>query len=473
MPSDSVCDFLVAGPMARLRALKSGNEPPGLEDLLGRNALSEYRALASELDESHLGVEHPKNLVFVPGVMGSLLMSKTKGGIWWIDVRTRHHIEDLALSHDGTSDASSDHAIVPVTTDPSYEAFLVAVLKSRFGHEVFPYDWRKPLGQSAAALRDLIHRLHAQNGGAPVHLVGHSMGGLMIRTTLMLFGEDLWPKVGRIVFIGTPNFGSPAIAGYLKNHLWGFELLAILGLYLGRATFRSLRGVLSMLPAPPGIYPGTRDGDDHPCANFDLYDARDWGLDLEPVELELLQNSLDAAAANHRALSGAHDRLHQEFKERMAVIAGVGFKTLFRIEYERRFFGLWNHAAKITDRDPGDPHREGDGRVPVASARLSDVATYYARAVHGGMPNVPAIYRGVFQLLAGERPDLAASLDEALSGHLGSGDSSATPALDGTHRTRADDDAGIWTEAEPPDPDRTEALLAEGKVPDFFWARIL
>ena len=79
--------------------------------------------------------------------------------------------------------------------------------------------------------------------------------------------------MGRIVFIGTPHYGSTSIAGYLKNHLWGWEEVAVLAMFLSRETFRSLRGVLSLLPAPKGIYPGTRHGEDHPCANFDMYDA--------------------------------------------------------------------------------------------------------------------------------------------------------------------------------------------------------
>lgn len=81
------------------------------------------------------------------------------------------------------------------------------------GHEVFPYDWRKPLSASAASLRDLIIRTFETDGNEPVHPVGHSMGGLMIRTTIMLHGDELWTKPGRIVFIGTPHYGSPAIAG--------------------------------------------------------------------------------------------------------------------------------------------------------------------------------------------------------------------------------------------------------------------
>ena len=114
----------------------------------------------------------------------------------------------------------------------------------------FPYDWRKPLVASAGLLRDLI--LKASKDYQPVHLIGHSMGGLMIRTALMLHGDELWPKVGRIVFIATPHYGSPSIAGYLKNHLWGFEQLALVGAFISRETFRSLWGVLSLMPAPAG-----------------------------------------------------------------------------------------------------------------------------------------------------------------------------------------------------------------------------
>ena len=84
---------------------------------------------------------------------------------------------------------------------------------------------------------------------------------MMVRATLLQYGAELWPKLGRIVFIATPHYGATAIAGYLKNHFWGTELMALLGLYLSRETLRSLWGVLGLLPAPLGVYPGTR-GDD-------------------------------------------------------------------------------------------------------------------------------------------------------------------------------------------------------------------
>jgi pimeloyl-ACP methyl ester carboxylesterase len=490
MADDTVTAFLNAPTEQRLRMAMDARHAADLTGYLGPEAYAEYLRLAERLDEDHLGVTTAKNLVFVPGVMGSTLQSRTKGGVWWVDVRTRKHIEDLRLAPDGETDADPDNDVGPGTTDPSYEPFLTAVLaQDDLGHVLFPYDWRKSLRHSAGRLRDLVARVFEENGGRPVHLVAHSMGGLMVRTALMLHGDELWPRVGRVVFVGTPHFGSPAIAGYLKNHLWGFELMAVLGLFLSRETFRSLWGVLGMLPAPRGIYPGTRPGDPapwsgegddpyvHPCANFDLYRADDWRLGLDPTQTEQLQRVLDGAAAFHRDLHEAHDALDQEYRDRMLVIAGVGFKTLFRLAYDRRFFGLWERTAKVTSRVRDDPHREGDGRVPLASATLDNVRIRYVRGLHAGLTNIEAVYNDVFAWLRGADLGLPDRPDGALSGHLAPAEGrSEAPHLDDTAKADPfDDDPGLW-ELGPPDRARLEALTAaleEERLPEFNRVRLL
>jgi pimeloyl-ACP methyl ester carboxylesterase len=422
--------------------------------------------------------------------MGSLLQSKSRGGIWWIDMRTRARIDQLGLSADGTEDATPDDEIIPATSDPSYDPFLTAVLgQDGFGHEIFAYDWRKSLTLSTAALRDLVLSLHNANGGKPVHLVAHSMGGLVVRAALMDHGPKLWPKLGRIVFIATPHYGAPAIAGYLKNHFWGFDLMAVLGQYLSRPTFRSLWGVLGMLPAPQGVYPGTRSNDAapwrsdnaedtyvHPCANFDMYQVEAWKLDPTASEASQLQRVLDAAAHFHRQTDAAHQALNQTLRNRMMVIAGVGYKTLFRLAYERKFFGSWERAAKITGRIPGDPHREGDGRVPLVSAALENVPIRYVKGVHGGLPNIPAVYNNVFRYLRDKPMDLPKTVKEALSAHLSAKAGSEAPHLDGTANAAAfTDDPGLWT-LDPVAPERLAkltALLEDERLPEFTRVRLL
>ncbi len=408
-----------------------------------------------------------------------------------MDIRTRHHIEDLRLGLNGEQDADPENQIVPFTTDPSYDPFMAAVLaQDDFGHELFPYDWRKSLQLSTGALRALVLNLYSENGHQPIHLVAHSMGGLMVRAALMDHGHELWPKIGRIVFIATPHYGSPAIAGYLKNHMWGFDLMAVLGLYLSRDTFRSLWGVLSMMPAPRGVYPGTRSDDAfpwqsgdsadsyiHPCANFDMYKAENWKLDLTQEQTSHLQNALSGAVEFHRCMYDAHQALTPDLRNKMVVIAGVGYQTLFRAAYEPHFFGLWERMEKVTSRIEGDRHREGDGRVPLASVELENVEVHYIKGIHGGLPNIPEVYNDVFRWLRGENMKLPDTVNGALSSHLGPQESvSEAPSLDGTLRSiKFTDDPGLW-DVSPPDPVALEALKAKLEaelLPEFTRVRLL
>ncbi|MGA2372667.1 MAG: lipase family alpha/beta hydrolase [Candidatus Korobacteraceae bacterium] len=493
--SDPILDFLAADSARRVELLDHPETAAAVRQFLGDAVFSELTAIAQRGSvQDHLGVKSPPNLVFVPGVMGSLLQSDTKFGVWWLDVRTRQHLDNLGLAPDGIGDSDENNQVSAFQLDTSYEPFALAALaRDDFGHRPFPYDWRKLYSQNTWALRDLILKMHETNGGYPVHIVAHSMGGLMVRATLRQYGEELWPVLGRIAFIGTPHYGSTSIAGYLKNHLWGWDLMAVMGLYLSRDTFRSLWGVLSLLPAPKGIYPGTRPDDNpkwqpsrssdtfyvHPCVNFDLYDASAWDLDLNTTELANLQRVLDNVAAFYRDLDAWHNNpaeLGQDLCDRMLMVAGVGYKTLFRLQYTSKLGGLWESMDKITDRIPGDPNRDGDGRVPLASGTLPRVRMRYVSGVHGGLTNIPAVYSDVFRWLKGEPlTQLADTPEDALGGHLALATSSSdAPRLDGSARASGDD-PGYW-QLSAPDPAKLSALksdLDRGTVPDFNLLKIL
>ncbi|MGO9305270.1 MAG: lipase family alpha/beta hydrolase [Candidatus Korobacteraceae bacterium] len=493
--SDPILDFLAADSARRVELLDHPETAAAVRQFLGDAVFSELTAIAQRGSvQDHLGVKSPPNLVFVPGVMGSLLQSDTKFGVWWLDVRTRQHLDNLGLAPDGIGDSDENNQVSAFQLDTSYEPFALAALaRDDFGHRPFPYDWRKLYSQNTWALRDLILKMHETNGGYPVHIVAHSMGGLMVRATLRQYGEELWPVLGRIAFIGTPHYGSTSIAGYLKNHLWGWDLMAVMGLYLSRDTFRSLWGVLSLLPAPKGIYPGTRPDDNpkwqpsrssdtfyvHPCVNFDLYDASAWDLDLNTTELANLQRVLDNVAAFYRDLDAWHNNpaeLGQDLCDRMLMVAGVGYKTLFRLQYTSKLGGLWESMDKITDRIPGDPNRDGDGRVPLASGTLPRVRMRYVSGVHGGLTNIPAVYSDVFRWLKGEPlTQLVDTPEDALGGHLALATSSSdAPRLDGSARASGDD-PGYW-QLSAPDPAKLSALksdLDRGTVPDFNLLKIL
>lgn len=481
--------FLQASAGERLKMATSPEAAQSLENYLGTEAFNEYRQIAEDtlpkLEKKRLGVDSPLNLIFVPGVMGSLLSSKLKGGVWWVDLYYPSLVDKLKLNEDGTKDADPTNAVHAFTTHFTYEPFSSAVLqRDDFGLVLFPYDWRKSLVHSAEGLKNLIIDTFENNGNKPVHLVGHSMGGVMIRTMLMLHGEEVWKYIGRIAYIGTPQYGSPAIASYLKNHLWGWDFRALLGRFISRETFRTLRGVINLLPAPPGVYPGTRNGENsHPCANFDMYDAKAWELDLTGEQLKHLQSVLDEANEFHHKLFQAHQKLNQKWRDKMLVIAGVGLKTLFRLEFNSRLWGAWEYTGKITARTPGDPHREGDATVPLASAELEYVGeTRYVKGEHGNLPMIPVVYEDVFRWL-NERPlQLPSQASGALSAKLGGGDFeviASTLIMPPVPKDPTTKEPDFWdVQAEDSGMqklrvDQLEEQLKQGKLPDFVKVKIL
>ncbi len=485
--SDLWNDFLAASFPKRLEMALNAANVATLRSRLGAQAFDEYLKLASVVDDHHLSAGPIPNVIFIPGVMGSLLASRGLGGVWWMDIRSRKHINDLRLASDGLSDADMRANVQPFEVDMRYEGFFAAVFRTdEFRHVSFPFDWRKPLSTSTSQLRDKLLAASAGNGGRPIHLVAHSMGGLVARTTLM-YHPELWSKVGKIVFLGTPHYGSPAIGGYLKNHLWGFDLLALLGRYLDRETLRSMWGVIGLLPAPSGIYPGTREGQvstsdgrqptSHPCSNFDFYNADAWHLSLDSESRANLQTILDGTARHYQELHYWHTSLDQEMRDRMAVIAGVGYRTLFRLAYKKSFGFLWEHMDRITDRRPGDPHREGDGRVPLASAMLEMVGqTRYIHAEHGRLATVPQVYQDVFRFLSDRDMKLSSSPEDALSLHLSEQDSdSTTPELAGPPYGDDDEDPGYLDFAAVDDSRLAvlEGALAAEQLPGFGRLHLL
>jgi pimeloyl-ACP methyl ester carboxylesterase len=437
--------FLVADTRDRLFMVADANAASAIRAYMGEEDFNKYEQAARHarraVQTEHLAVGPPCTLIFVPGVMGSMLKSGATDSIWWIEPRTLCRLNLLQLAPDGFSDAEAAHSIEPCATDPVYEPLRFKILeRQEFGAHSFPYDWRKPLAASAARLRDTIQMTYESNGHRPVHLVAHSMGGLMVRACLIRYAAELKHIVGRIVFIGTPHFGAPAIAAYLKNHFWGADWMFVLGAFLNRQTFRSLWGVLGMLPAPLGLYPGTEPNEagnwlsdedllkyTHPCINFDLYKARAWGLGLSDEDTFRLQVVLDGAARFHREMQTGYGDLASEYQGKSAVIAGVGYNTLFRMAYTTRAFGTWETMEKQTQRKTGDPHYEGDGRVPLASALLPGVAqTRYVRGKHGELPNLPQVYEDVFLWLKSQSMKLPRSPRQALQEHLGGGTGGAT-----------------------------------------------
>ena len=158
----------------------------------------------------------------------------------------------------------------------------------------------------------------------------------------------------------------------------------------------------------------------------------------------------------------------------MTVIAGVGMKTVFKTQFERKFFK--DRLTIETSRRAEDPDRDGDGRVPLRSAELEYVdAIHYVRGKHGGLPNVKAVYEDVFRKLTGETLSLPTTPAAALAAHLGDDETDMTPALTDPTLATADPEDPGYLDFDDPDEaivDELDQRLADGLLPEFTLNRV-
>lgn len=135
------------------------------------------------------------------------------------------------------------------------------------------------------ALEEVITKIDACCGDleGPVHFVGHSLGGLMVRAFLRDRPET---PVGRVVLLATPNNGTPFVDMY--RDAWWLEAAGDLALSLGTDP----DGFPNTLPPPDypvGVIAGIRgDGD-----------SGSGGTDgLVPVESTRLEDMTDFIVIN-------------------------------------------------------------------------------------------------------------------------------------------------------------------------------
>lgn len=357
--------------LLRILARPSAAEEQVLRVHLGDDRFQRLHARAVQ-QTSTRAVRAPKgNVVVIHGIMGSDLSSKTRDGDVdhvWVNVPRLviGRIGRLQLNAEATAEA-----------DPTYAVLATGIMKRAYGDllvrqaenwnvQAFWFDWRKDLKLAADGLNA---RIGDWFGDQPVHIVAHSMGGLVARTFIKKYPgrwAKMWDKKGkghsggRLVMLGTPNHGSFAI----PQVFWGIEslvrklerfdlrhnmsqLLAILNTFLG--SYQMLPSPLKMKTMEP------------------LYRAETYG------QRNVSQRHLDAARRHHEWLADVVDT------KRMIYVAG---------DQEPTFCDL-AHFDHPDIEEAYDVTTAGDGRVPHTLGLLegSDgpVPTYYVDVDHGAL----------------------------------------------------------------------------------------
>jgi hypothetical protein len=146
-----------------------------------------------------------------------------------------------------------------------YFAHVERALAARFearGLEVETFVTDVPptasIRKRAARLADLVHRTAEEDGG-PIHLIGHSTGGLDARlvaspsATLPVSAEQLaWiPRLRSITTLNTPHFGTPLASFFTtvsgQRILYALSALTFIGLSLGGPPLTAASGLILAL----------------------------------------------------------------------------------------------------------------------------------------------------------------------------------------------------------------------------------
>lgn len=330
------------------------------------------------------------NVVVLPGIMGSTLDTVRRGdtdNVWLNFLRlAAGRIGRLKLSADGTQEADREFRVIPSGMERKTYAPLVMRLRSGWTVAECPYDWRRHLDEASDALAALVRSKFPVGS---VHLVAHSMGGLVARNFIRRH-PDVWKRMaadgrgGRLVMLGTPNYGSFVIPQVLTGTERALRLLERVD------AFHNLNELLEITNTFPGSYLMLPAPDRLPPDARAIYAEETW----RPFRVS--QRHLDAAAAFHAGLAAAPGTIDPD---RMCYVAGYGQPTLAGLRVVTA--GEFDYAGTLL----------GDGRVPHALGLLEGVRTYYVEESHGDLPRNESVLNGIDDLLRhGESPVLSAEV---------------------------------------------------------------
>lgn len=341
---------------AVFEALAKGTHATSLREYFGTPGYAELTQLAAAARQAKHR-EGPRVLI-LPGIMGSKLgrpgRPHAPPQVLWIDplAIADSSLLDLALPKGRT--------LAPLGVLLfSYARLKLRLQIAGFETGFYPYDWRLSLDESGSALA-----AHIAAVGEPVHIVAHSMGGLVARMAAAKLPKRY---VRKLILLATPNLGSYAPIQALRGTYPFVRKVATLDLvhtpeFLAANAFCSFPGLYQLLPVRLG-----RSG-------TDIYDAARWPAHGPAPDARLLAQAESARGG----LAPADSRMRH--------IVGVNRETV--VDVRRR--------GNEFEYDLG---MDGDGTVPLALARLPRLDTYYVEETHANLANNALVIRAVIDLL--------------------------------------------------------------------------
>ena len=307
-------------------------------------------------------------LIYAPGFLGSQILCD--GESVWMPAAPPLTMAPMSLGPDGKSNAACPGA------GPSGEVVDEFMLADVYGHAndwleamnppggwaTFGWDWRKAPQESIDDLDGLIdsmllNDLPEKQGASRVSLVGHSYGGLLIRT--YVDDEVRAKKVARVLTVGAPYHGAPKS---LFGVSFGVELpsFSALDLMIDNADLKSF---MANLAGGYHLFPSDSYGGwlRLNATQLDQAGVANWvsGVGANATLLE-------SAWATHRDhIDGFYDR---NGRIDYRAVVGLGLPTIGAVN-------LVQPGADGETVTAGVHYENGDGTVPGRSATQGPIGT--------------------------------------------------------------------------------------------------
>ncbi|WP_349970016.1 alpha/beta hydrolase [Pseudomonas caspiana] len=268
----------------------------------------------------------------------------------------------------------------------------------------FGYDWRQDNFDSAQKLAKLLEKLHTQEPGARVTLVGHSMGGLVSRLLLEQAQNQKQPWfacITQLITLGTPHLGAPLALA----RIFGLDSTAGVSATDVKRLANDPRypSAYQLLPAPGEAAVWALNSPD--LRAVDIYEqqsAKDLGLDYGLVNKAQRMHQVLAAGTRPEGV-------------RYFYFAGNGHQTVTRINVNHTSGQPVNHAKSIITKTDD----AGDGTVPLYSALPTTGQRQIVINEHATVFKGETFRRAFFRLLGGNVGPAIETVGEAtLAGSL-------------------------------------------------------
>jgi pimeloyl-ACP methyl ester carboxylesterase len=355
--------------------LQSGKDDLNLGQLLGEDKVAQLKATAARPSFALSG--SAEMVVLLPGLMGSLLMSiRGVTDFLWINplIFLNGHGDYLSVGN-------PDVEVTAFSTEKMTYLHLALDLRKQFRLFEFPYDWRMPIESNATLLHNSLARWSAAYPGQKFTLVGHSMGGLVIRNYLAYYPQEAESLINKAIYLGSPLLGATNV---IENLGAGNPMVSTIDQLNPANHMRdavlTMPGIYELMPVPPDLFPS---GYTYP-ADWDLYDAQAWRVS------GLRQDYLDAGLRYNRFLPGHTAQVEQ------VMIAGCNISSA---TVANRTIGpdgklQWDFPKASQGKE------SGDGTVPLWSSTSDPVLkVYYTQCVHRDLPNKGEVIQAVEQLI--------------------------------------------------------------------------